>query len=85
VKFLAVSHNTADPMPFVAQESEKTAALERSGVFDTVLLKADFSGAVIVLNAADRTGARAVLDQLPLVKNGVARFDLTEVVEPRMP
>ncbi len=82
MKFLAVSKNVADPSPYLEAEGARTAELQRSGVFERVLLKADWSGAVILISANDAHEARAALDSLPLVANGVTRFELTPVVEP---
>jgi hypothetical protein len=45
------------------------------------LLKADRSGAVLVLEVSDAAAARAAVDSLPLVQHGVTRFDLTELME----
>lgn len=80
--FLAISTNHGDPTPFLAAEGDRTQALIQQGVLGTLLLKADWSGAVMVLHAADAAAARASLDTLPLVKAGVAEFELTEVVAP---
>jgi hypothetical protein len=82
VKFLAVSHNIADPSPFLEAEAARTAELQRSGVFERVLLKADWSGAVVVVDAEDALTARAAIDSLPLARNGITHFELTQVVEP---
>ena len=50
-------------------------------MLERVLLKADRSGAVLVLDVPDAAAARAAIDSLPLVRQGVTRFDLTELVE----
>ena len=84
--FLAISHNTGDPTPYLAAEAEQTRELARQGALRTVLLKADWSGAVLLLEAGDQAAARALLDTLPLVQAGVAAFELTEVIAaPEMP
>ena len=80
--FLAISTNHADPTPYLAAESERTRALAEQGVVTVVLLKADWSGAVMILDAPDAMTARASLDSLPLVRAGVTAFELTEVVAP---
>jgi hypothetical protein len=82
MKFLAVSHNTGDPTPYLAAESARSNELLASGVFNEFLLKADWSGAVILVDADDSATARAAVDSLPLVANGVTSFELTEVIEP---
>lgn len=80
--FLAVSHNVADPRPYLEAEGARSAELQKSGVFERVLVKADWSGAVILLNAKDAGEARAAVESLPLVVNGVTTFELTSVIEP---
>jgi hypothetical protein len=52
-----------------------------AGVLEQALLKADRSGAVLVLDVPDAATARAAVDSLPLVRHGATRFDLTELVE----
>ena len=51
-------------------------------MFERVLLKADWSGAVVLVNASNADQARAALDSLPMVTNGVTAFELTPVIEP---
>lgn len=82
MKFLAVTSNHGDARPYLAAEAERTRALTGQGVLDTLLLKADWSGAVMVLDAPDPSAARAALDTLPLVEAGVSDYELTEVVPP---
>ena len=47
-----------------------------------MLLKADWSGAVLLLRTTDLSAARAAVDSLPLVTNGITSFELTEVITP---
>ncbi len=82
MKFLAVSNNVGDPTPFLAAERARAAQLQDSGVFERVLLKADWSGAVVLVNASNADQACAALDSLPMVTNGVTAFELTPVIEP---
>jgi hypothetical protein len=79
MKFLAISTNRNDPTPHLPAEGARTAELVEAGV--RVLLKADRSGAVLVLEVSDAAAARAAVDSLPLVQHGVTRFDLTELME----
>ena len=79
--FLAESHNTGDSTPYLQAEGERISELQQSGIVETVLLKADRSGAIILLRAADAAAARDALSSLPLVANGITSFgELTEVV-----
>jgi hypothetical protein len=58
------------------------AELQQAGQVELMLLKADWSGAVLVLRTADLAAARAAVGSLPLVTNGITSFELTEVVTP---
>ena len=79
---LAVSHNTGDPTPHLQAEAARMAELQQAGLVELMLLKADRSGAVLLLRAADLAAARKAVDSLPLVTNEVTRFELTEVITP---
>jgi len=79
-KFLAVSQNTGDPTPYAEAEAARTAELQKEGLIELALLKADLSGAVFLLRAADLASARKTLDSLPLVVHGITSFELTGVV-----
>jgi hypothetical protein len=81
MKFLAVSNNTGDPTPYFASEEARTAELVAAGLFTQVLLKADWSGAVIMVEADDPTAARAAVDSLPLVASGITSFEPTPVID----
>jgi hypothetical protein len=80
--FLAVSQNVGDPTPYLAAENARMQELQHKGLVEQMLLKADSSGAVLLLRAADQTAAREAVGSLPLVTNGITRFELTEVISP---
>jgi hypothetical protein len=80
--FLAVSQNVGDPTPYLAAENARMQELRHTGVVEQMLLKADWSGAVLLLRAADHAAARDAVDSLPLVTGGITRFELTEVISP---
>ena len=80
--YLAVSTNTGDPSSLFAAEGEAMAELVRSGVVERLWLKADWSGAVLVLNGDDQDAAQAAVDGLPVARAGLTHFDLTAVVDP---
>jgi hypothetical protein len=80
--FLAVSQNVGDPTPYLAAENARMEELQHTGVVEQMLLKADWSGAVLLLRAADHAAARDAVDSLPLVTSGITRFELTEVISP---
>jgi len=81
MKILAISSNSGDPTPHIAAEIARTGELVDAGVVERVLLKADRSGAVLVLEVPDVAAARAAVDSLPLVARGLTRFELTEVID----
>jgi hypothetical protein len=83
--FVAESHNTGDPTPYLEAEAARVGELQKSGVVETVLLKADWSGVFVLLQAADLAAARAAVGSLPLVANGITSFQLTEVITPPEP
>jgi hypothetical protein len=78
--FLAVSHNIGDPTPYLQAEATRVAKLRQEGLLELVLLKADWSGAVLLLRTADLAAARKAVDSLPLVTHGITSFELTEVI-----
>ena len=82
MKFVAISTNTGDPRPHIAAETARIEELVREGVVERVLPKADWSGAVLILDAPAEPDARAILDSLPIAAHGLTRFVLTPVLDP---
>jgi hypothetical protein len=82
MKVLAISTNTGDPTAYLADEGAQVGDLARRGVVQWALLKADWSGAVLLLEVPDVETARATVEGLPIAAHGLTRFDLTPVVEP---
>jgi hypothetical protein len=81
MKFLAVSTNTKDVSPFIAAEFQRVDELQEAGTIIGGWLKADFSGAILVLECADEAGATAALSSLPTAINDATTFDLTAIVD----
>lgn len=79
---LAVSRNTGDPSPLLQAEAARMAELQKAGQVELILLKADWSGAVLLLRTADMAAAREAVGSLPLALNGITEFELTEVITP---
>lgn len=79
MKFLAVSNNTGDPTSLLEQETAHMAELAAAGVVEQMFLKADFSGVVLIVEAVDGDTAARQLSELPLVRNGITAFTLTEL------
>jgi hypothetical protein len=82
MKYLVVATNTKDVSPFIAAEAQRIAELRAAGTITAVWLKADFSGAVIILECADEAEATAALNTLPIVINDANTFVLTEIIDP---
>jgi hypothetical protein len=79
---LAISTNTGDPGQHVAAQAHALDELMHEGIVERVLLKADYSGAVLLLNVTDEATARATVDALPIAARGLTRFALIPVVDP---
>jgi hypothetical protein len=82
VTYLAISTNTGDPSQLFEAEGARMAELVGSGSVEHVWLKADWSGAVLVLASEDEVEARAVVDSLPIARAGLTRFVLTPLLGP---
>jgi hypothetical protein len=81
LKFLAVSTNTKDVSPFLAAEFRRIDELRAAGTITDVWVKADLSGAVLVLDCADAAAATAALNTLPIAINDAATVVLTEILD----
>ncbi len=80
MQFLAVSTNQGDPTPWLEEEAQAVAGMTGSGLVHAAYLKADWSGAVFLLEAPDEAAATSRLATLPLVGHGVTAFVLTALV-----
>ena len=81
MKFLAVSTNTKDVSPFLAAEVQRVNELRAAGTITGAWVKADFSGAVLVLECADAAEATAALGTLPIAINDATDIVLTEIID----
>lgn len=81
MKFLAVSQNTGDPRPLVGAETERMADLVARGIVEHMYLKADWSGAVLIVSAVDSKQAEQELATLPLVVAHLTSFTLTPLAD----
>lgn len=81
MKFLAMSRRVAG----VGNEQVATQAvaealqafrLVREGIFEQMYFSAEWKGAVLILQAADRAAAEAALATLPMVRERLIEFDL---------
>jgi hypothetical protein len=80
MKVLAISSNTGDPTSHIPDEMRRVAELQEGGVIEQVYLKADRSGAVMMLETESTDEAERQLATLPLVQRGVTRFEVTELL-----
>ena len=80
MNILAISHNLSDPTPHLDDELRRITELRDAGVLDELWLKADRSGAVMVLEAHDADDAQRQLATLPLVARGITTVHITELV-----
>jgi hypothetical protein len=83
MKVLAISSNTGDPTSHIPDEMRRIGELQEAGVIEQLYLKADRSGAVIMLETESAEEAERQLATLPLVERGVTRFEVTELVPAR--
>jgi hypothetical protein len=81
MKFLAVSTNTKDVSPFIGEEVQRLNELRAAGTITFGWVKADYSGAVLILECADAAEATAALGTLPIVANDATDFVLTEIID----
>jgi len=82
MKFFAISTNTKDVSPFIAAETQRADELREAGTITGARLKADFSGAILMLECAEAAEATAALGTLPTAINDATDFVLIEVVDP---
>jgi hypothetical protein len=78
--FLVESHNTGDITPYLEAETARIGELHRDGIVETVLLKADHSGAFILVRTAELASARDAIESLPIAANGLTSVEFTEVI-----
>lgn len=81
MKFLVEATNKKDITPYLDAETKRAAELRAEGTITSMWLKADFSGAFLVLECADEAAAHAALGTLPLVINDASEYKLTAVVD----
>jgi hypothetical protein len=78
--FLAESHNTGDITQYLEAETARIGELMRDGIVETVLVKADQSGAFLLVRSADLASARDAVESLPLAAHGLTSAEFTEVI-----
>jgi hypothetical protein len=81
MKIIAIAEDTPnagpdDFAPHLDAEARRVWELQQEGVIREMYFRADRPDAVIVLECADLDAARAALDTLPLVREGLIAFNL---------
>jgi hypothetical protein len=67
--------------PYLPEEGAVVAELRREGTLKAVYLRADGRGVFNVVEAASLAEATQQLARLPLVREGLLSFELTEVTQ----
>jgi muconolactone delta-isomerase len=85
MKFLAIEREISGVrddqyLPHLRAEAERTWELYQSGVVRELYFRADEEAAVLVMECSDRTEAERVLTTLPLVREGLIRFEVILLV-----
>ncbi|MGN6606450.1 MAG: hypothetical protein ACTHMS_05490 [Jatrophihabitans sp.] len=78
--FLALTSNLGDPRAYADEEAAATARLREAGLLGDVYVRADYTGAVLVLTTDDRATAEQAVASLPLVRAGVTTAEIIEVL-----
>ena len=78
--FLAESHNTGDITQYLEAETVRIGERMRDGIIETVLVKADQSGAFLLVRSADLASARDAVGSLPLAAHGLTSVEFAEVI-----
>lgn len=81
MKYLVDSTNTKDVSPYVAEEIRRVSELQAAGILTNIWMKSDQSGAVLVLECADRDEATSILNTFPIVINDAATLVVTELAD----
>lgn len=85
MKILAIEHELEsddgiDFTPHLQAEAMKVWELYQQGFIREMYFRADRTTAVLVLESEDTLAARALLQELPLVQNGLIDFELIPLV-----
>ncbi|MCC6147744.1 MAG: superoxide dismutase [Anaerolineaceae bacterium] len=68
-----ITHDQLEP--FLDEESRRAWELLQDGILRELYFRADFPGAVLVMEAATLEEAQKAIDTLPLVREGLVDFD----------
>ncbi len=72
----------SDAMPLLPAETARVQELISAGTAEQSYIRADHTGAYIVINAPDLAAAQEVMQTLPMAKAGFLDFTYVELVPP---
>jgi hypothetical protein len=82
MRVLAIGHMTGkDFAPYLAAERAFMAERRREGLVESLFLKADQSGAVMLLTGVDAAEAERKLADLPFIVHGIATFEFIDLID----
>jgi muconolactone delta-isomerase len=89
MQFLSVSRRRVDSFPpeawtpeLLEAESQRVREMYSAGSLRSIWRRKDMPGAVMLLEAAEETSARALIESLPLAKAGMLEFVIITQLEP---
>jgi hypothetical protein len=81
MKILAIekelSQNSAEYEPHLKAEARAVWSLQKSGIVREIYFTEETHEAVLILECESAAEAKDYLNRLPLVKNGLIRFDVS--------
>ena len=89
MQFLSVSRRKLDVFPaekwtaeLMESESQRVREMYAAGSLRSIWRRKDMPGAVMLLEAEDEAGAKALVESLPLAKLGMLEFVVVTQLEP---
>ena len=73
---------TGDPTPYLQDEIRVAGELRHRGALRELWLREDMSGVVALIEANDEAAAQALVNEFPMVQNGLYRIELVALVPP---
>jgi hypothetical protein len=72
----------SDAMPLLPAETARVQELIAAGTAEQAYVRADHTGAYLVLNTPDLAAAKEVMQTLPMAQAGLLEFTFVELVPP---
>ncbi len=85
MKIIAIEHEkegvtTNDFQPHLEAEAQKVYELYKKGIIREIFFRGDEKSAVIIMECDDKDSASNILNDLPLVKQGLIDFEVIPLV-----